>query len=249
MYKEQPMRLPTLDDLVRLYLLVKPKAHNKIAWAIVAVGAGVIAQPIWEPYVRAAASALIGKGIDPPSPNPWIGVLLVIVGAGYHFASSFIDKRPAAPNPDVLAHDRELARRIRETLPERKVESFLDSALGAHSVRDNQMDTIEAGQELMRSAEVHFLDSEVAAAWARLRSASDALLVFMAESFDTYPENPKNGIWRIALAPQMSLDRGHPDAEQIKKYDELTAQLNALGLEYREAYRLLIASFHERLQM
>lgn len=227
--------------------LIRPKFHNRVTWAVLLTGFALTLSPAWEPYLRSVLTYLLDIKVDPPESSLW-GIALILAALVYSAAVTWLDQRRDTRAEDsAREHDKELAYRFRETLPENDAMHFLGVLGGGHAYYSSQIEPFYNAFSFLASAEAHFLDQEVCEHATSLQTAISKFLRFVDEQFDAFPYHQKGGDLRCAMQPHLNIDRGTPTADQMREYDRLTDELNGYINGLRGAYRNLVWSFHERL--
>jgi hypothetical protein len=227
--------------------LIRPKWHNKITWSAFLVGVGLSAAPVWEPYLRALARKYLDLTIDPPETTVW-GIGLIISALAYSaFLAKIESGERSKTQQEIVAHDCELAQKLRSILPEGKLNQFRDRMYGNHAYRQSEIEPVDAALDFLNSAETHFLDMEVAGKVQAFRTMLRQIVNFTHEHFDQFPYNQRGDNYQCAMHPHWNIDRGAPTEDQMRKYNELTKELNGLLFALRDRHRELVQAFHTRL--
>jgi hypothetical protein len=238
-----------VEVVERLYKLVRPQAHNRIAWIVVLSGIALCVGPVWEPYARAAAKAYFNLDV-PESPGFWGGVLLITLGLSYHLLSAFIQLRHAGggqtKNED---HDAAVYKGLRESLSDRWFIGFLDLLSADHSYHKSESMLLYQSIRYLDMPSNKFLIADIHTAAEALLDSLDKLAPFLAYRFVVYPvDEPVGANTRYCMQPNHNVDRDWDGSEWKRlKYDEWTSELNGLIEATRRSYRHFVECTHKHL--
>ena len=236
----------TRENVEWLYRMVKPKAHNRIAWIVVAAGIGLVLSPWWEPVLRAVMKRVFGIDVDPPTP-PLFGLALIVAGLGYHLFAYRIETLGERERQQAsIAHDRKQVARFCGALREHDLDRFLYRMENEHAYLSSEITSVRASAVMLHSIEMHFIDGDVRKQAASFTSAVLELGRFCGRNFFVYPDRASDDP-QYAMHPAKNWDRGSPTEMQEQEYTQHEAELEELVVAVRDEYRRLVASFHERL--
>ncbi len=232
----------------RIYPLVRPQAHNRIAWFVVLAGTTICAGPFWEPYARAAFKVYFNIDVPEP-PGFWLGTFLIVIGLIYHLAFARVQLRLiAATYSKHMEHDAITYKNFKAILKDEELASFLDLIERDHSYNTSHSVMMDNAIWLLKSPSGKFLIAELKTSAEALLEALWALNNFMGHRFFVYPNKQPPGDTRYCLQPSHNVDRDwNGDMSRIKQYDIWAAELKELVEAAYDAYRKFTDCAHKHL--
>lgn len=243
-----------VDLAERVYRMVRGLPHNRNATIVVAVGCAILVSPFWEPYLRAWFEKLTDVHVDLPT-EPIYGVVLVVLGLGYHVAMAWLTMRESEAKTTrstltderVRAHDVPIFEKFIGEAPENNFTWALNCLRDDHAYSGDQSTMITNAYYFLDTVSNEFNDKEVQAKASALKAALDELTDFTAHHFFVL-DQPVGGKTRHALEPHWNWDRGgNPTPEQDKHYGELGMKLSKLVSAAIRAYTDLLRTGQQRL--
>ena len=225
-----------LDLLDRGFRIIRGIPHNRIASIVVFGGVLILAGPLWEPYLRAAALKWFGLQVDLPT-DPIFGLALVVLGLVYHFAMTWLAGREAArmavfqvqSDERIRAHDAPIFEDFIAKAPEIPVRNALSNIRDGHSYFSTQRDVLLAAYYFLDTVTNGFNDTELATVTNTFKASLGALSDFTDTHF--FVLGPMGENTMFAMHPEWNIDRGgYPDEAQERRYNELGKDLTRLGL-------------------
>lgn len=243
-----------IDLMERVYRLVRGLPHNRNATIVVTVGCAILAGPFWEPYLRAWFAKITGVHVDLPT-EPIYGVILIVLGLGYHVAMSWLSMRESEDKATRgIQHEKRI--RVRDApifeqfiveAPENKFTWALNCLRDDHACNSDQNTMVINAYYFLDTVSNEFNDKEVQVKADELKAALDALTDFTAQHFFVL-DHSVGGKTRHALEPHWNWDRGgNPTPEQDKRYSQLGTTLSKLVGATVDAYTDLVRIGQQRL--
>lgn len=244
-----------LIDLVeRVYRMVRGLPHNRNATIVVIVGCAILAGPFWEPYLRAWFEKLAGVHVDLPT-EPIYGVLLIVLGFGYHIAMTWLAMCEGEANATrrmqaeerIRAHDAPIFEKLIGEAPENKFTGAMNCLRNDHAWSNDQSVMVINAYYFLDTVSNEFNDRGVQAKADALKAALAELTNFTSHHFFVIDAKIR-GQLRYALEPDLTWDRGgSPTPEQERCYRELDEKLLKLADNVTEAYTDLLRTGQQRL--
>jgi hypothetical protein len=237
-----------VEVFFRLYSLARPQAHTKLAWVVVFCGISVVAGPVWEPYAGAILAYSFGINLPDPS-SPWIGVVLVVLGLTYHFASAHLHlSHSKHARKFIDDHDSAIYAELMALIGEESFNAFIENLEADHSYYKLEGQKIFEAQRFLKSTSKRFLTPDLQTKADALRLTLSKLVDFLLSRFFIWPEHQDMSNYRSCLQPWHNEERGsdHDPARQ-SLYRKWTEELDAFCDAAREAHRQLVIAAHAQL--
>lgn len=213
-----------LDRAERIWRLIRPLPHNRLALFTVFFGGALLFTPIWELLIVALSQRL---GIELPDPPPfWVGFLLIVAGLSYHLAVTAITlpKVQFASPHDLAVAERFLAGHNVDGLVE-DVDFIADN----HRYRSIQAERLDHFVRDLSAGVNEFVDPDVRSAALVLAQVLGEYRTFLAYNFFVYPDRQTGDDLRFAMHPGLTWDTGSPTEDGEEMYRRKTAELCELA--------------------
>lgn len=240
-----PILTRVFSAFERIWPLIRPAAHTRIAWAVTIAGLGLIVQPFWEPIVVALATKYLAiKVADLPGPA-W-GFSLVALALAYHLlAVRAQGLRDDLSAERVRTHDKPIVERTMVEFPAQAFNALIGSVGDDHSYRLPQNRLTEMA-DYLRDPANRLLDATLARSAEALAEQSARLGTFLATHFFVFGNSTP---LRLVMYPDHNEDRTNRNltAEDRQMYRDRSRELHALLDEAKAAHDDFVLKAHVRL--
>lgn len=228
--------------VLRLVELLRPHFYNRITWLVVLSGIGMMSTKLWELVANALLEKELNLSISGGNDAAW-GFALCVLGLLYHMANTgfyelLTNNEARARRQLEIEHDKGLFNTANEILNQERLESFIEVLENDHSFYMDESGRIDEFARFLAMTSNHFLTPLLAEATNNMLLAWRELGHFLSYKFSIFPKNQVNSPYRLCMAPSLNMDReGNGSADQVGRYDELTAKLETLASKLVAAYR------------
>ena len=234
------------DFLLRLISILRSKFYNRLTWAIAIAGLAMMSTTLVERLIVVFLEKTIDLKITGQNDVAW-GFALVIAALVYHLATTSMfellktqdsARKEEKKEEQKSEHDRDVFVRASQVLSTEQLENFLSWLENDHSYRRDEISKIEEFGRFLANDDNTFLSSGLDDLTQSYLRSILALLNFTAYKFDIFPPQQTGGNLRFCMMPDLNIDRGgSPKLEKMKKYDELSSELDGLVADLREKHR------------
>lgn len=239
------------DQLVtwfeRVWPLVRPTAHTRIAWVVTIAGLSIVAGPFWEPVAIALAERLLHRSL-PQAPDLGWGLALVTLALAYHLLAVRADGlRAEMASARIRAHDAPLVNAFVSAFPEGPLLYALSNLSNDHSINSSETQQLDSMPVHLQAPRNHLLDVPLREGAEALADASYRLARFIGANFFTVGTGPN---FRLVMHPQWNFDRATgrmPTAADERSYEAATTELNSRVDAVEAAYSAFVRLAHERV--
>lgn len=233
----------TIDNIKEVIKFFRPEFYNKITWALVIAGLGLIGTPLIEKLINAFLQKTFSLSITDTN-DAIIGVVLIFLGLFYNllalFIQHFFNQKKANVSKHYCEVDRALFVKFLQCLPSNGSVEFVNNHSFGNSFNLDKFNQLFEFYHTWNNAEYEFINPN-------LENLKKALFDKIAEFVDfssvrTYRQ--RSGLFLAipdnCLADEMNLSQSVREDIQT---------LNKLGSEVYEAHQNLVREAKKELSV
>lgn len=233
---------PYLEMLWQVIDFFRPKFYNRLTWVVVITGLLLMGSPWWSDLAIALASRYLGVALQNAEPHFGWGMTLVFTGLAYHAFVHYVgelinERRDMRYFSAQFEHDQQVFATFSEIMSEEELGRFLRTLLDEHAFSSQDAGMLERVCSHLLAPATQFMDSNLVQVGTTFGVSLQNLANWISLNFWVFG-NAGNHTQRFCLFPEGNEDRasGAPTADQVKRYAELTAILDAKVKDASETY-------------
>lgn len=230
------------ERILELIRLLKPEFYNKLTWAVALGGLALMSTPFWQEVASALLKRQLDLDLVPGGNVPW-GFALVVVALCYHVITNSLQKFVQAQQDRrrmalELEHDRRIFAQGTAFASEDDLFGCLSDLWGDHSFQMQELRKLKKFLRYLDKPEKKYLDASIQKGADQFATDLQELIDWVSTRFFVFPEGQVSDNVRLCMQPDWNVDRSAScSSEDIRKYDDLTRELDRRVEAVRKAYK------------